>query len=252
MRYEIIHGDAIDYMRTLASGSVDHVITDPPYDDEAHTMGRRTPVGTRGRPTKLEVRVIGFKPLSDETRLAFLEQCARVCSGWLLSFCQAEQLGAYRDDVRAVGGRWVRSQFWRKRNAQPQLTGDRPGVGYESIATAWFGAGRSRWNGGGRHGWYEHEGIFDHNVEAGSAMRRKRLHETEKPLALMLELVELFTKPGELVLDPFCGSATTGAACVRLGRDFVGVECQAKHVRTARRRMLDELRTYVKPKRGKR
>ena len=56
----------------------------------------------------------------------------------------------------------------------------------------------------------------------------------------MLELVELFTDPGDLVLDPFCGSGTTGVACLRLGRRFIGIEKDAKYAAIARERLEAE------------
>ena len=57
---------------------------------------------------------------------------------------------------------------------------------------------------------------------------------------LMLELVELFTDPGDLVLDPFAGSGTTGVACLRLGRRFIGIERDAKYAAVARERLVAE------------
>jgi site-specific DNA-methyltransferase (adenine-specific) len=56
----------------------------------------------------------------------------------------------------------------------------------------------------------------------------------------MLELVELFTDAGELVLDPFCGSGTTGVACLRLGRRFIGIEKDEGFARIATERLEAE------------
>jgi site-specific DNA-methyltransferase (adenine-specific) len=58
----------------------------------------------------------------------------------------------------------------------------------------------------------------------------------------MLELVADFTDPGDLVLDPFCGSGTTGVACLRLGRRFIGVEKDATYAAVARERLEAEAR----------
>jgi site-specific DNA-methyltransferase (adenine-specific) len=66
------------------------------------------------------------------------------------------------------------------------------------------------------------------------------VHSTEKPIALMLELVRLFTDPGELVIDPFAGSGTTGVACVRLGRRFAGAELDPAMAKIARERLAAE------------
>ena len=69
-----------------------------------------------------------------------------------------------------------------------------------------------------------------------------RIHATQKPLKLMRELVELFTEPGELVLDAFAGSGTTGVACKLLGRRFVGFEQDEEIYATAQRRIA---KTYA-------
>src|SRR5690606_30919467 len=116
---------------------------------------------------------------------------------------------------------WKRSGIWIKPNGQPQLTGDRPGMGYESIAIA-HAPGRSTWNGGGRHG------VWSFPVDANFS-RVKRDHPTQKPLGLMEALVRDFTDAGETILDPFAGSGTTGVACKRLGRGFIGFERDPKY-----------------------
>lgn len=56
----------------------------------------------------------------------------------------------------------------------------------------------------------------------------------------MLELVSLFTDPGEIVLDAFAGSGTTGVACLRLGRRFIGIEKDPKYAAVARERLRAE------------
>jgi DNA modification methylase len=56
----------------------------------------------------------------------------------------------------------------------------------------------------------------------------------------MIELVELFTDPDEIILDPFAGSGTTGVACLRLGRRFIGIEKDAKYAAIARERLTAE------------
>jgi site-specific DNA-methyltransferase (adenine-specific) len=112
----------------------------------------------------------------------------------------------------------------------PQLTGDRPGMGYESIVFT-HRKGRSFWNGGGR------VAVFTHNKNTPGGAHH---HETQKPLPLMLELVELFTDSGEVVLDPFAGSGTTGVACLRSGRRFIGIERDPKYAQVARDRLAAE------------
>ena len=68
----------------------------------------------------------------------------------------------------------------------------------------------------------------------------ERVHTTQKPLDLLLRLVEDFTDPGEVVLDPFAGSGTTGVACLRSGRRFIGIERDPKYAQVARDRLAAE------------
>lgn len=67
--------------------------------------------------------------------------------------------------------------------------------------------------------------------------RETRVHPTQKPLALMAALVRDFTDPGDLVCDPFAGSGTTGVACRRMGRRFIGWERDPKYHAIATRRI---------------
>lgn len=67
----------------------------------------------------------------------------------------------------------------------------------------------------------------------------ERVHTTQKPLWLMEALVRDFTDPGEVVLDPFAGSGTTGVAAKRLGRGFIGWERDPKYAAIAERRIRD-------------
>lgn len=216
-QWAVVEADCADVQPMLPDGSVDHVLTDPPYEAEAHTLQRRIFNGGADRGGGIKAAPLLFGPLTPAMRNLMAREWARICSGWILAFCQIEAVALWRASLRRSGIRWARGQVWRKPNGQPQMTGDRPGTGFECIATGFAGVGRMAWNGGGRHGFYEHA------VDANFSKER-RVHPTQKPLSLMLELVELFTNPGELVLDPFCGSGSLGIACVRLGRRYLGMD----------------------------
>lgn len=134
----------------------------------------------------------------------------------------------------------VRFGIWRKPDGAPQFTGDRPGTGWEAIAIC-HREGKKRWNGGGKHAFYEH-----------SKSENKSGHPTGKPLPLFVNLVLDFTDAGEEVVDPFMGSGTTGIACIRTGRKFIGIERDPVHFKTAVERIKRELDNpvfdFVKPK----
>ena len=111
----------------------------------------------------------------------------------------------------------------------------RPGSWAESIQLS-HRKGRKRWNGGGSGN------VFQHPVVANcSGHRFDRVHTAQKPISLMLELVELFSDPGEVVFDPFAGSGTTGVAALRLGRRFIGIELDETCAELARERCAAEV-----------
>lgn len=89
---------------------------------------------------------------------------------------------------------------------------------------------QKHWNGGG------HRGVFTHNIPRGV----ERIGTTEKPLELLIELVDLFSDPEELVLDPFLGTGTTAVACIRRGRRFAGAELSRKQALDAIDRIAAE------------
>jgi site-specific DNA-methyltransferase (adenine-specific) len=75
----------------------------------------------------------------------------------------------------------------------------------------------------------------------GKVEKTQGRHPTQKPLALVERCLLASTNPGDLVLDPFLGSGTTAAACARLDRRCVGIDCDGAFVETARKRVVDEL-----------
>lgn len=231
MTWSLHHGDCLDPLAGLASlgdRSVDHVICDPPYEADAHTKGRRL-LHSCGEVRAIESAPIAFDAITEPVRLNCAEQWARIARRWIIVFCQVEASIKWASVLEAAGASYVRTGLWIKPNAQPQLTGDRPGVGYEAmvIAHAARATGKMRWNGGGR------PAVWTCGVSHGLT---RPDHPTPKPLDLMLALVRDFTDHGETILDPFAGSGTTGVACIQAGRQFLGWERDAKYhaVATAR------------------
>lgn len=234
MSEKVIIGDAELWLgdcREILSGmttKVDAVITDPPYEKEAHAKGRRLLGKQVGGARTVEYGALDFGQIDEETRQAISWEMVRLCSGWLLTFCQAEAVSRWKECHEAAGAKYKRSCVWIKPDGAPQFTGDRPGMGYESIVASWCGTGRSKWNGGGRHG------VFVHPQRDNNQPKE---HMTQKPIGLMRELVALFTNADDTILDPFMGSGTTGVVAVTSGRKFIGAEIDPRHFETACRRI---------------
>jgi site-specific DNA-methyltransferase (adenine-specific) len=223
-RWHVELGDCLDVMRTLESKSIDHVITDPPYEAEAHAMSRRSqrgPAALRTNGAGFVSFPIDFEPMDPATRWMSGKQFARLARRWVLVFCQLEGARLWRDAGEWYGLEHKRTCIWVKPDGAPQFTGDRPGTGYECLE-AMHAKGRSRWNGGGRRG------VFTYNCNSQTRIPDED-HQTPKPLEFMLELVELFTEPGDLIIDPYCGGGTTLVAAIRLGRRAIGIEKDPKN-----------------------
>jgi hypothetical protein len=225
----IYHGDCLEVLPLLEQ--VDHVITDPPYEAEAHTLQRRIKVeGGGGNYGSVGVAALDFAPMTSELRSCVGARFGAIARRWVLVFSQVEATQKWASSIEVGGARYMRTQIWVKIDGQPQLSGDRPGMGYESIVTCHALGGRSKWNGGGRVGVYRYT-----TVKGGHG------HMTEKPIELMRELVSLFTDPGELILDPFMGSGTTLRAAKDLGRRAIGIELEEKYCEIAVQRLAQEV-----------
>jgi hypothetical protein len=227
--WTMVLGDCVEVMGTL--GGVDHVITDPPYGEHVHSKPWQSKMLTGGK-NRASSRHAGidFDPLTAELRKAVSLEAARLARRWVLVFCDTEGIHGWQTDLGGAGLDLVRVCFWEKVDSSPQFTGDRPASGVESFVCV-HPPGRKKWNGGGRRNLFS----FPVNAERGG-----KEHPTTKPIALMLELVSLFTDPGETILDPFAGSGSTGVAALRLGRKFCGIEKGPKYFQLACDRLRAE------------
>lgn len=220
-RFAVVCGERDEVLAAMADAAVDVTITDPPYNERTHA-------GAKARGGKLERdTTVRFAALDG---LGWWADSLRITRRWCLAFCAAEQLGGYEE---VAGGAWIRAGVWVRVGASPQFTGDRPGTGADAVAIA-HREGRKRWNGGGSVAVWSHGFARD---EVGAA----RLHETQKPLALMRELVRLFSDPGEVICDPHAGSGTTGVAALLEGRRVILVERNPEHAATCRRRLAETI-----------
>ena len=217
-------GDCREILPTLPK--VDAVVTDPPYEAIMHeakgAAARR--LRTDGR---REISALDFSGI-DGIRQEVAELVAGVCRGWALIFCTPEGVGRWADTINSTTAKYKRACTWVKPDSTPQLNGQGPAMGAENFVAAWCGSGFARWNAGGKRGVYTH---------LTNPPDRHGAHPTEKPIRLMRELLSDFTNAGDTILDPFMGSGTTGVACVKLGRKFIGIEIEPKYFDIACKRI---------------
>lgn len=238
--------DAREWLPTLER--VDVVITDPPYSDYVHSKSRRGGASApkldgSGRSVACSFareKEFGFESLTAELRRECSYAFSLLASRWVLTFSDVESCHLWRDDLVEVGLEYVRTGAWIKLGATPQFTGDRPAAGFETITIA-HPKGRKHWNGGGRHaiwrGAEEPEIVYEVPIVLNRSHTDPRLHTTQKPLTLMLDLVGDFSDEGETILDPFAGSGTTLVAAKRLGRKGIGCELDEANCEVAAKRL---------------
>lgn len=239
-QYALVHADCLDPWRGLAclpDRSVHVCLTDPPYEAEAHELGKRQNPGLSGGgygrdkgPVREVPRVVdeefSFAPITEEQRTAIGMHAGRLAHRAVV-FCQVEAAMLWRNALVAGGLPYRRVIPWVKPDAMPSLHGRWPGQSFESIVLAQEPGAVPPV--GGKAVYYGHT--------RKQMAREERPHPTMKPLALMLDLVADFTDPGDIVIDPFMGSGTTGVACLRLGRRFIGWEMNADYYEIACRRL---------------
>lgn len=226
----IFHGDC----REVFSGmvDVDVTLTDPPYSEHVHKSNRKGLTAHAG--VFSERRELGFECLDPEVRLAVSLWVAAHTTRWIGVFSDTESSHLWSHDLVAAGSEYIRTAFWHKVGGAPQFTGDRPAVACEAI-TLCHQKGRKQWNGGGRQGIYSVPIV----VKRGGP-NEIRVHTTQKPIDLMLQLVADFSNEGETIFDPFMGSGTTLVAAKQIGRKAIGIELNEAYCEIAAQRLQQE------------
>lgn len=211
LRVELHHGDAADFVGLLPPDAI--VLTDPPYGINYNVNARR---GRRGLKTQMA--------LDTAQRAAIAGDDQRFDPSPWLPFRRVAIFGANHMSGLPAGGRWI---VWDKR--RDTTPDDHPDC--ELIWTNVAGADRIH-----RQLW---RGICREGEENVSKSRKH--HPNQKPVALLTFILQqLGAKPGDLVIDPYMGSGSTGVAALRMGLRFIGIEIDAAHYETAKARIAQE------------
>ncbi|WP_082167742.1 site-specific DNA-methyltransferase [Methylobacterium aquaticum] len=244
---EVILGDCLTALDRLPPSSVDLVFADPPYNLQ---LG----AGTLLRPNQSAVDAVdddwdqfaSFDAYDTFTR-AWLSACRRVMKPtatlWVIgSYHNIFRVGSALQDL----GFWILNDIvWRKANPMPNFRGKRFTNAHETLI--W--ASRSDQKGytfhyealkGGnddlqmRSDWFIPLCTGDERLKGEDG---RKLHPTQKPEALLARTILSSSNPGDVVLDPFFGTGTTGAVAKRLGRHFIGIEQEPAYAAAARERI---------------
>lgn len=212
----LILGDCLKVMPDL--GPVDHIVSDPPYEKFMHA--KKAAASRRLRTDRRrEIQPLDFSAI-DDIREEYVAAAERLCGGWFVNFCTPEGVRAWADVINKSKIKYKRACVWVKPDSTPQLNGQGPAMGAEMFVCAWAGTGFAKWNAGGKRG------VYTHNTNPRD---RHGAHPTEKPWRLFVEILQDFTTPSDVVLDPFMGSGTTLIACMKTGRRGVGIEQNSEY-----------------------
>ena len=261
----IIAGDCIAALKSLPDACVDMVFADPPYNLQLE--------GTLSRPDQSVVdgvdddwdKFASFADYDAFTR-RWLAECRRVmrpqATIWVIgSYHNIFRVGAAMQDM----GFWVLNDvIWRKANPMPNFRGRRFTNAHETLIWASRDAQAKRYTFS-----YETLKAGNEDVQPRSdwfiplctgAERLKgadggKAHPTQKPEALLARILMTASNPGDVILDPFFGTGTTGAVARRLGRSFIGCERDENYIGHAEARIAaieplpDELLMQPVPRR---
>lgn len=240
-------GDSIKILKKLESNSIDIVFADPPYNMQLDKK--------LFRPDQTEVDGVGesewdifasFKDY-DEFSLQWLTEVKRVLKDdgtfWVIgSYHNIFRLGKIIQDL----GFWILNDIiWSKSNPMPNFKGTRFTNAHETLL--WCAKSKSS----KYHFHYHSMKIFNDDKQMTSIWElpicsggerikstdNKTAHPTQKPLSLLNRVLLSSTKEGDIVLDPFLGTGTTGVVAKALGRKFVGIEQENDYLKIAKDRI---------------
>ena len=240
-------GDCVAEMAKMPAASVDLVFADPPYNLQLK--------GDLKRPDDSRVDAVddawdkfsSFAAYDDFTR-AWLIACRRLMKPratlWVIgSYHNIFRVGAMLQDL----GFWILNDIvWRKSNPMPNFRGRRFTNAHETLIWAARDSQKRDYT-------FNYEALKAGNddiqmrsdwfiplctgEERLKGRDGRKLHPTQKPQALLARVILAASRPDDLVLDPFCGTGTTGAAARRLGRRFIGIEREHDYAAAAKRRI---------------
>ena len=243
---QIVIGDCLTELKKIPSSSVDLVFADPPYNLQLSKDLLR-PNNTRVDGVSQDWDKFNSFSAYDGFCRDWLAECRRVLKPdgavWVIgTYHNIFRLGCALQDL----GYWLLNDVvWRKINPMPNFRGRRFTNAHETLIWA-ARAESSRYT---FH--YEALKAFNDDVQMRSDWllpicsgperlkddEGRKAHPTQKPESLLYRVLLASTSPGDIVLDPFFGTGTTGAAAKRLQRRFIGIEQDADYARAARERI---------------
>lgn len=219
----LLQGDCLERMKEIPDGSVDMVLTDPPYNiarkNNFHTMGRAgIDFGEWDKGFDL------FTYMKEIPRVLNKNGSAVIFNDWK----NLGDIARFGESIGLVVKDMIR---WEKANPMPRNKDRRYITDYE--CAVWLTMPKSKWTFNRQSDTYDRP-LFKGGLTKAS---EKTGHTTQKPVYLMESLIKTHTNEGDTILDMFMGSGTTGVACLNVGRKFIGIELDPDYFAIAEKRI---------------
>jgi hypothetical protein len=227
MKREILCGGLVDlrcgdWREVLEDvDSCDSLICDPPYS-------QRVEDGFRSGNDATTAHGMGYRPIDNDDSSLLVSEFAKRAKNWLVIFGCHLTWRQHEDHARSVGLYTFAPVVWCKIGAAPRMSGDGPASHCEYAMIARHKRA-DLMGSGSRPGWYQANTVRHGHGHVGVS--------GAKPIDLMRALVRDYSRPGDLIVDPFCGSGTTALACAMEGRRCITSELDPKTFEIARRRL---------------
>ena len=219
--YQLHHGDCIELMRELSPSSVDMILTDIPYDAVSKNGEERAKYS--GQMRKIDK---GTADILSFDLKNFLDECDRVSRGYVVIFCGKEQFSTIFSYFSNKKGT-TRALIWEKNNPSP-MNGQHIYLSGVELAVWFKRSGHKTFN------------AHCKNTVLKHSNGRSKNHPTEKNMNLWIEIIKDCTNVGDTVLDNCMGSGTTGVACIKTNRKFIGIEKDDHYFNVAKERIAAE------------
>lgn len=234
-------GDCIKKLGEINDNTVDLVLTDPPYNLGLFMKGRDTNLGALRENHFTASSWDNDEQQEWENHMNdFFRESARVSKkgASIIVFMAIIKVETLIRLAQAHGFYYKTTGCWHKTNPMPRNMNLHFINSTESWVYFTYGSKTGKFNNGGKA---IHDFVETSVINNGEKKHGK--HPTQKPVGLMQHFVSLLSNKGDMVLDPFMGSGSTGVAAISLDRQFYGIELSEEYYRVASLRIADMLKT---------
>ena len=228
--FRVETADYQDFMTSLPAKSVDLILTDPPYCISKKTGFSAVINGEKRFAVSMDFGQWDHSEVNlEDMATTFYDALRR--GGTTIVWYDIWKIGRLKEAMESAGFKMIRLIIWQKTNPVPLNMRATYLSNSREMAVTGVKVGKPTFNSEYDSGIYEYP-IPRHNGN--------RMHPTQKPLPLFEDLVRKHSNAGDLVVDPFLGSGTTGVAAVRNSRRFVGCDLDVNYVKIAHERIKNE------------